>query len=83
MLRVVFLTAGTDGQDGPTEAAGALADPRLISRAIDSGVTDAQAYLHNNDAYTFFSRVDGGRNLLKTGLTGTNVMDVHILLVSR
>jgi len=80
---VAFLTAGTDGQDGPTEAAGALADPGLVARAAKSGVGDAEAFLKDNDAYTFFSRVDKGRNLIKTGLTGTNVMDVHILLVAQ
>jgi len=80
---VAFLTAGTDGQDGPTDAAGALADPGLIARAAKSGIGDAEAFLKNNDAYTFFSRVDKGRNLLKTGLTGTNVMDVQILLVAQ
>jgi len=80
---VAFLTAGTDGQDGPTDAAGALADPGLIGRAARNGIGDAEAFLKNNDAYTFFSQVDKGRNLLKTGLTGTNVMDVHILLVAQ
>jgi len=79
---VAFLTAGTDGQDGPTDAAGALADPGLIGRAARSGI-DAETFLRENDAYTFFSQVDKGRNLLKTGLTGTNVMDVHILLVAQ
>lgn len=82
-FRVAFLTAGTDGQDGPTDAAGALADPGLVERAVKSGVGDAEAFLKDNDAYTFFSRVDQGHNLLKTGLTGTNVMDVHILLVAK
>lgn len=80
---VAFLTAGTDGQDGPTDAAGALADPGLVVRAARSGVGDAEAFLKDNDAYTFFSRVDKGRNQIKTGLTGTNVMDVHILLVAQ
>jgi len=80
---VAFLTAGTDGQDGPTEAAGALADPGLVARALRSGIGDAEAFVKDNDAFTFFSRVDKGRNLIKTGLTGTNVMDVHILLVSQ
>ena len=80
---VAFLTAGTDGQDGPTDAAGALADPGLVARAAKSGIGDAEAFLKNNDAYSFFSRVDKGRNLLKTGLTGTNVMDVQILLVAQ
>jgi len=82
-FRVAFLTAGTDGQDGPTDAAGALADPGLVGRAAKNGIGDAEAFLKDNDAYTFFSQVDQGRNLLKTGLTGTNVMDVHLLLVAQ
>jgi len=81
-FRVAFLTAGTDGQDGPTNAAGALADPGLIGRAMKSSIMDPESFLKNNDAYNFFSQVDEGCNLLKTGLTGTNVMDVQILLVS-
>jgi len=80
---IAFLAAGTDGQDGPTDAAGALADPGLVVRAARSGTGDAEAFLKDNDAYTFFSRVDKGRNLLKTGLTGTNVMDIQILLVAQ
>ena len=80
---VAFLTAGTDGQDGPTDAAGALADPGLVERAARNGVGDPEAFLKDNDAYTFFSQVDKGRNLLKTGLTGTNVMDIQILLVQQ
>jgi len=80
---VAFLAAGTDGQDGPTDAAGALADPGLLSRATMSGIEDAEAFLKNNDSYTFFSQVDEGRNQLKSGLTGTNVMDLQILLVAQ
>jgi len=80
---IAFLTAGTDGQDGPTDAAGALADPGLVARAARNGVGDAETFLKDNDAYSFFSRVDKGRNLIKTGLTGTNVMDIQILLVAQ
>jgi len=78
---VAFLTAGTDGQDGPTDAAGALADPGLVARAARTGIS-AEEFLKDNNAYAFFSQVDKGRNLIKTGLTGTNVMDVQILLVA-
>lgn len=80
---IAFLAAGTDGQDGPTNAAGAMADPGLVVRAAKSGIADPEAFLNNNDAYTFFTQVDKGRSLIKTGLTGTNVMDVQILLISQ
>lgn len=75
----VILSGGTDGTDGPTDAAGAIADGRTISRAARRGL-DAGAYLANNDAYHFFEPLG---DLLKTGPTRTNVMDVHILLVGK
>jgi hydroxypyruvate reductase len=70
---VTILSAGTDGLDGPTDAAGAV----VMSRA--SIPTDARRFLDDNDAYHFFER-EGG--LIKTGPTGTNVMDVRIMLVN-
>lgn len=77
---VVFLSGGTDGQDGPTEAAGAFCSPELVREALRDGL-DAEAFLSNNDSYTFFSQFQGGRHLLVTGLTGTNVMDIHAILI--
>ena len=71
---VTVLSAGTDGTDGPTDAAGAIADATTASRL------DAAAFLANNDSYNFFGKVDG---LLKTGPTGTNVMDIRVVLVGR
>jgi glycerate 2-kinase len=71
---VTVLSAGTDGTDGPTDAAGAIADSTTASRL------NAAAYLANNDSYHFFEKVDG---LLKTGPTGTNVMDIRVLLVTK
>jgi hydroxypyruvate reductase len=71
---VVILSAGTDGTDGPTDAAGAIADGTTIARA---GL-DASAYLANNDSYRFFENLG---DLIKTGPTGTNVADVRILLL--
>jgi len=68
--RVVVLSAGTDGEDGPTDAAGAVGAPPLSD--------DAGDFLRRHDAYHFFDRVGG---LLHTGLTGTNVMDVCVILV--
>jgi hydroxypyruvate reductase len=72
------LSAGTDGTDGPTDAAGAFADDTTVSRALLTGLSPA-AYLADNDAYSFFERLDA---LIKTGPTGTNVMDLQILLAS-
>jgi glycerate 2-kinase len=71
---VVILSAGTDGTDGPTDAAGAIVDETTIARA---GL-DASAYLANNDSYRFFENLG---DLIKTGPTGTNVADVRILLL--
>jgi hydroxypyruvate reductase len=68
----LILSAGTDGTDGPTDAAGALADG-------SSADNSAQSYLDNNDSYTYFGARDG---LILTGPTGTNVMDIHVILVA-
>lgn len=73
----VILSAGTDGRDGPTDAAGAFADSTSLRRAEESRL-DPDAFLQDNDSYTFFSRLG---DLLKTGPTRTNVMDVRILLL--
>ncbi|XP_056131081.1 glycerate kinase isoform X2 [Lampris incognitus] len=76
----VFLSGGTDGQDGPTEAAGAVTDRGLWDEAQAQGL-DIDGSLTNNDSFTFFSRLSGGQHLLLPGLTGTNVMDVHMLII--
>ncbi|XP_056190573.1 glycerate kinase [Falco biarmicus] len=77
---IVFLSAGTDGQDGPTEAAGAFCSPQMVAEALREGL-DVEAFLRNNDSYTFFSQFQGGHHLLVTGLTGTNVMDIQAILI--
>ena len=74
---VTILSAGTDGIDGPTNAAGAIADSATLARAISLGL-DARRMLNDNDAYHFFEPLNA---LLKTGPTGTNVADVRILLI--
>jgi glycerate 2-kinase len=74
----VVLSAGTDGIDGPTPAAGAWASTRTLERARLLGL-DAQAFLGRNDAYGFFEAVEG---LVVTGPTHTNVMDVVIALTA-
>jgi glycerate 2-kinase len=75
---VTVFSAGTDGIDGPTGAAGAFADAATLSRARELGLEDARAYLDRNDSYRFFEPLNA---LVKTGPTGTNVMDVRLMLV--
>ncbi|HME45209.1 MAG TPA: glycerate kinase [Syntrophorhabdales bacterium] len=74
--RVTLLSAGTDGTDGPTDAAGAIVDGHTIGRARTINL-DAKAYLDGNDSYSFFHKTG---ELLITGPTGTNVMDIQIIL---
>jgi hydroxypyruvate reductase len=76
---VTVLSAGTDGTDGPTDAAGAIADSSTVPRASELGM-DAAQFLADNDSYHFFEKVEG---LIKTGPTGTNVMDVRVVLLGR
>ena len=75
--KVVLLSGGTDGTDGPTDATGAVADHTTVQRGKSMGL-DPNFYLDNNDAYPFFEKLG---DLLITGPTHTNVMDVRILLV--
>lgn len=72
----VVASVGTDGIDGPTDAAGAVADWTTMERASKLSL-DPKLYLDNNDSYSFFEKVKG---LIKTGPTGTNVMDVQIMI---
>lgn len=74
---VVVLSGGTDGTDGPTDAAGAVADGLTVQRAQGLGLNPA-ASLSNNDAYPFFDKLG---DLVKTGPTNTNVMDLRIMLM--
>jgi hydroxypyruvate reductase len=76
---IVVLSAGTDGTDGPTDAAGALADGKTCQRAKAMGL-DPFASLKENDSYPFFEKLG---DLLITGPTGTNVMDLRIMLVQK
>ncbi len=80
---ITLLSAGTDGTDGPTDATGAVVDGTTVQGAAERGL-DAAAHLERNDSYVFFDRYDalnGGRSHVKTGPTGTNVMDLQIMLV--
>jgi hydroxypyruvate reductase len=74
---IVLYSGGTDGTDGPTDAAGAVADGQTVSRARDAGLV-ATDFLKRNDAYHFFKPLD---DLVMTGPTGTNVADVALMLV--
>uniref|UniRef100_UPI00358DFC29 glycerate kinase n=1 Tax=Myxine glutinosa TaxID=7769 RepID=UPI00358DFC29 len=78
-FNMTFLAAGTDGQDGPTEAAGAVIHPGILGQARALGL-DPFAFLNRSDSFGFFSAM-GGKSLVLTGFTGTNVMDLHLLLV--
>ncbi|SHF96540.1 glycerate 2-kinase [Fodinibius roseus] len=74
---ISWLSAGTDGVDGPTDAAGAVVDNNTVRRARERGL-DPGEYLRNNDAYHFHQQMD---TLLKTGPTGNNLMDVVFVAV--
>ncbi len=77
MENVVILSAGTDGSDGPTDAAGAVADNLSLQRAAKHQL-DPLKYLENNDSYNFFDILG---DLYKPGPTNTNVMDIRIILI--
>ncbi len=74
---VAILAGGTDGNDGPTDAAGAIVDGSTLARARAAGL-DLERHLNQHDAYPFFNRLG---DLLRTGPTGTNVMDIDLALV--
>jgi len=76
---IAILSGGTDGEDGPTDAAGAIFDARIAAAAKEQSL-DRRDYLERNDAYHFFARLGG---LLQTGPTHTNVCDVRVCVVSR
>ncbi len=73
---VMVASIGTDGFDGPTDAAGAIADGSTVGRARKIGL-DPQKFLENNDSYSFFK---GLNDLIETGPTGTNVADITLAL---
>ena len=78
-MEMVFVSGGTDGEDGPTDAAGAFVD-RSVFEAMVRLKIDPQVYLSRCDAYTFFAKTGG---LLMTGPTGTNVCDLRIGLIQK
>jgi glycerate 2-kinase len=72
-----FLSGGTDGRDGPTDAAGGIVDPNTIKRMIQAGIAPIER-LNNNDSY---HALKASNDLLNTGATGTNVADLQLLLI--
>jgi glycerate 2-kinase len=74
---IALLSGGTDGEDGPTDAAGAVVDAELMAVARRKNLDPAD-FLARNDAYHFFDPLDA---LLRTGPTQTNVCDVRVVLV--
>ena len=75
----VVASVGTDGIDGPTDAAGAIGDSTTFHRARSTGIDDPDSYLRDNNTYAFFDRLG---DLIKTGPTRTNVGDIQIVLIA-
>jgi glycerate 2-kinase len=75
----VLLAGGTDGTDGPNDAAGAIVDGSTLEKGMDKNL-DINEYLSNNDSYSYFNALDDG-SLIKIGPTGTNVADVSVMIV--
>ncbi|MEM3442734.1 MAG: MOFRL family protein, partial [Candidatus Bathyarchaeia archaeon] len=73
----LIASISTDGVDGPTDAAGALADGETLTRSLEKGLA-AEKFLAENDSYNFFSKLG---DLIFTGPTGTNVNDVSVIVV--
>ncbi len=82
---ITLLSAGTDGTDGPNDAAGAIVDGDTATLASSAGITPS-SYLDNNDSYSFFKNLDiatDAQAQLVTGPTGTNVMDIQIIMLRK
>jgi glycerate 2-kinase len=78
MNGVSVVSLGTDGEDGPTDAAGAIGTCDLLERAHSQGL-NPETFLQKHNSYHFFEPLNG---LIKTGLTGTNVMDLRFILIT-
>lgn len=79
---IYLLSAGTDGIDGPTDAAGAIGYLDLVSDAVKDNL-DIDKYLDNNDSYNFYKAFKSGNLHVITGHTNTNVMDIHVMIIKR
>ncbi|MBP7652943.1 glycerate kinase [Candidatus Dependentiae bacterium] len=75
--RITIASIGTDGTDGPTDAAGAIADYQTLKRAKSLNLNPSK-FLNSNDSYTFFKKLN---DLIITGPTGINVMDLRLFLI--
>jgi glycerate-2-kinase len=76
-IPLALASAGTDGVDGPTDAAGAVADGATLGRSAHRGLGAPEWALDENDSYTFFDALE---DLIRMGPTGTNVGDIHVVL---
>jgi hydroxypyruvate reductase len=76
--QIVAASVGTDGVDGPTDAAGAIVDSTTLSRAAAAGLGSPERYLNDNNSYAFFDRLG---DLIRTGPTSTNVGDIQVILI--
>ena len=74
---MLLLSGGTDGEDGPTDAAGGIADADVLSAARSAGLCPTE-FLAINNTYPFLAQSGG---LLKTGPTHTNVMDLRVAVI--
>jgi hydroxypyruvate reductase len=77
---VVAASVGTDGIDGPTDAAGAIVDSTTLARAEAADIGPPERYLEEHNSYLFFDELN---DLIRTGPTGTNVGDIQVILVGR
>ena len=76
LKNTILISIGTDGIDGPTDAAGAIIDSQSFKKSINKKL-DCKEYLNNNDSYNFFKKM---KDLVFTGLTGTNVADIGVII---
>jgi glycerate 2-kinase len=76
---VVLASVGTDGIDGPTDAAGAIVDSSTLARAKAAGLAEPERYLADNDSYAYFRALG---DLILTGPTDTNVGDIQVVLIN-
>lgn len=76
--KILFLSAGTDGIDGPNQAAGAVLSPDYLKE-----MKAVEMCVKNNDSYNFLKHLNNGIHHIITGHTGTNVMDLHIIIIPR
>ncbi|GFO44996.1 glycerate kinase [Plakobranchus ocellatus] len=80
--RMCFLCCDSDGLDGVTKMAGAIVDQDFLNKVEERGL-EMGDYLENNDSFSLFSQVDNGQYLVKTNVTGTNIMDLVVMLVQK